>query len=899
MVNLFLYANYYYNLGFNITHVIPKINQERGNCNNPFKSSTNDRDELGKLRQRFNDIQNFNWADAVGIGTELGFNNLRALDFDGCNDLDFIIKVLEQLGLPRNYEWLVKSGSNNGFHILFYAEEHNYLFDNSKTKAFVPNTENRNNFSVLELRWTKHLILPPSLSKEFNLYKFVNCELPLEHPWGIDLSIIEKLISWLCVEKNGLSNVNTNGVQIYYQHEFLDFTPIDLRQGKEINKRYNYDFEKISFNYFESAVRNLIVGSFNKAFNDFKLGFDNCACDCDLTRQFNKNYEEVLHSFKTNYANCKAYELDFIRAVFYFFIDSGNFNVPQKGIYLQALPLIESYINHCPNEEIGYYIKGRIFSGLDKFEESVNELETALSIKITPRVYYRIGRIKEAKMGQNGIGPLYKSILLYPSSLCVNRWFKEIAEKRNIKLSSDDTLLTNYFNNKSDLEYFSILRRFKDDGKVELKSGKILETNEALDDYVNSLEIDIKLFSGEIIEHKQILNLKSKKEQERTIKRVFSILKDYRSDENNESVKIKEDDIMTWICQFDENERLIILQEMENIFKHRYCSKEKMINFLSSTIIDLAKKNGYSDIASFLKVTTFLNLQPQGKSQGVILDHLNNLLKQKYNLTINDCGKQRTLFCIYIDDILCTGLTLVNDIIEWSKQKNQHGLINKVLVENEEIKLFFVYAFSHNYNYQKKIHEMRRKISKKFSDACELISMIQVENSIDNDSALDLIFPVEDKEQNLFGNTQNDLIYNYKQSVIKNVDKHTKQYNTNSLDEFYRPKNLPFFELFFSNENNREVIENAFLVKGIEILNKVKAPNKNMRPLGYSLPSLKNFGFGALCFTWRNIPNNAPLVLWYSYGGFTPLFKVSRGVKNIDIPKDLRTDDFTENDLPF
>ena len=63
--------------------------------------------------------------------------------------------------------------------------------------------------------------------------------------------------------------------------------------------------------------------------------------------------------------------------------------------------------------------------------------------------------------------------------------------------------------------------------------------------------------------------------------------------------------------------------------------------------------------------------------------------------------------------------------------------------------------------------------------------------------------------------------------------------------------------------------------------------------------SLKNFGFGALCFTWRNIPNNTPLVLWYSYGGFTPLFKVSRGVKNIDIPKALRTDDFTENDLPF
>jgi len=42
-------------------------------------------------------------------------------------------------------------------------------------------------------------------------------------------------------------------------------------------------------------------------------------------------------------------------------------------------------------------------------------------------------------------------------------------------------------------------------------------------------------------------------------------LKDYRSDESDDSVKINEENIMTWICQFEENERLIILQEMDNI----------------------------------------------------------------------------------------------------------------------------------------------------------------------------------------------------------------------------------------------------------------------------------------------------------------------------------------------
>lgn len=98
-------------------------------------------------------------------------------------------------------------------------------------------------------------------------------------------------------------------------------------------------------------------------------------------------------------------------------------------------------------------------------------------------------------------------------------------------------------------------------------------------------------------------------------------------------------------------------------------------------------------------------------------------------------------------------------------------------------------------------------------------------------------------------------------------------------------------------------MENAFLQKGIEILRNANPINKNMRALGYSIPALKNFGFGALCFTWRNVPNNAPLVFWYSGGGFTPLFKVKRGgnpIVNFNFVPDRTTlDDDLPFDLPF
>jgi hypothetical protein len=43
--------------------------------------------------------------------------------------------------------------------------------------------------------------------------------------------------------------------------------------------------------------------------------------------------------------------------------------------------------------------------------------------------------------------------------------------------------------------------------------------------------------------------------------------------------------------------------------------------------------------------------------------------------------------------------------------------------------------------------------------------------------------------------------------------------------------------------------------------------------LGFSLPAYKDFGFGTLCFTWRNIANNTPLVFWYKNKDFMPLFE--------------------------
>ncbi len=888
-MRLFLYANYYYNLGFSITHVIPRINSNRGQVGNPFKAPTNDTRKLANKRQELSEIINFNWNDSVGIGTILGFNTLRALDFDGCNNDNFIKNILGKIGLPENYEWVVRTGSKNGFHILFQAENHRFIVEEGKTKAFTPNSLNKNKFSVLELRWEKHLILPPSISKDFNEYKFINCELPSFKPKHVPINLIENLVFDICVESDGTPNKVKSNIQHYYEHEFLDFAPPKLKIGTLESEQNHHDFEINSHNYFKNAINHIVNGNFSSAYSELKLGFDTCSCDCRLVTLINNSHTEIIYSLQSAEINCKGYEYDFIRAVIFYFIDSAHLNESNKVIYLKALALIESFMSLFPKEEIGHYIKGRILAGLEKFEEAIEIFFHSLELRETPRSYYRIGRIKEDKLNQLGIGYLYKSILMYPSSICCIKWLKEISAKRNIKLSYNThefspnvyrTILSFCFSNLSTKDYLIVLNHLKKNGKLIFNTGETISISEAFEEFANQIKIDRAIF----LEEDQIENNNSTTNQEKTInklsKNIAKILGDYRSDEHIEEVLVNETGITNWINQFDKSTRVPILEEIDRIMNIRYCSKEKMISFLSNSISQLHERSGCQEnIKSFLSGVSFLNLQPPGKSQGIILNLLNELLKEQYNLTLNDCGSGEIKFYVYLDDILCTGLTLISNIIDWSKLSDRNKNKHKNIIETSQAKLIIAYAFLHTRNYHKKITEMRLKISKEFSENCELICLTEIDNTLEDCARVDLIFPIENssKKQSLYGDQVDDKITQYKDKVIKIVDKHNEQYGIVSQEEFYRPKHLPQKETLFKNEENRQIIEKAFLEKGIDILENVRLPNKNIRPLGYSIPSVKNFGFGALCFTWRNVPNNAPLVFWYSHGGFTPLFKVTRG----------------------
>lgn len=389
-----------------------------------------------------------------------------------------------------------------------------------------------------------------------------------------------------------------------------------------------------------------------------------------------------------------------------------------------------------------------------------------------------------------------------------------------------------------------------------------------------------------------LITYNEENDMEQLITSIYQTLEDYRADENSPMVRMTPDRIRNWINQFDNDLRMPILTELDNVFKKRYCSKSKIKNFLDEVIQVLTEDFNFKSADEFLKNSDFLNLQPEGKSQRIMLSLFDELIQEKYRLSLSDCGTISKKYSIYIDDILCTGLTLISDIKEWSEMNFTTGKTNKQAVADGSTVLVFAYVFIHKKNYYKKKAEMRLKISDAVANNHKMYRLIEIENGTEQNSKIDLIYPLEN------GQPQN--VIDYKNEIIQLVDTHTKQqYNRISPEEFYRPAGLPANEQFFTSAQNRAIVENAFLQKGIEILRNANPNNKNIRALGYSIPALKNFGFGALCFTWRNVPNNAPLVFWYSGGGFTPLFKVTRGERptvNFNFVANPTTPD---DDFPF
>jgi len=218
----------YHQLGFNVT-CIKDERTEFSNRYDVYKSPSHEWMNFEKSRQNYQDLVSYDWENAIGVGVVLGYNNLRALDIDNCSDWEFIEMVLDQLGLPPDYEWVVKSGSHNGYHILFYADEHSFPLKNMRViRAYRSNVYYYDVFDKIELRWSKHLVLPPSLHHSGHHYSFIFNK-PQHNPKSIDVSLVEQLVCLICGEKTSTSsnarlNLKIPNADLSSEDEYLEIS---------------------------------------------------------------------------------------------------------------------------------------------------------------------------------------------------------------------------------------------------------------------------------------------------------------------------------------------------------------------------------------------------------------------------------------------------------------------------------------------------------------------------------------------------------------------------------------------------------------------------------------------------------------------------------------------------
>ena len=196
------YANLYHHFGINITRIkgivpdktyylVYHENLRKDETRRTFKHPTDpDWKRFFTEEQDIEYINSQDWDDATGIGMVTGFNQIRALDFDYLQMLrdsayggqaldDYIHKILSILKLPNDYQWVTRSGSGSGIHIIFKCKDIDDFDCN--TVSFEPSINIKNKgegFDRLELRWKAHLVLPPSISIGFydDTFMIPECE---------------------------------------------------------------------------------------------------------------------------------------------------------------------------------------------------------------------------------------------------------------------------------------------------------------------------------------------------------------------------------------------------------------------------------------------------------------------------------------------------------------------------------------------------------------------------------------------------------------------------------------------------------------------------------------------------------------------------------------------------
>nr|WP_320119539.1 exonuclease domain-containing protein [uncultured Marinifilum sp.] len=321
----YLYALHFHKLGLNATCISNELTEHNFYNKNILKVPCHKWKDLRTRRQSIDELKKYPWTDSTGVGIVAGFKNIHVLDLDGCTNYSIVEEILSYLELPADYEWVIQSGSLCGYHIYFYSDKIDVQEDDDVVSSYATKQEYEHLFDKIELLWSTHAVLPPSLHNTGNKYEFVNCRIPSETPLEIDISnfnkIKEKYLDRVkeVIKKSYFEEwVATESVNQPSSHDTINLSELkgklsmvldietDGLISTQMNQKVFPSIIQIAWLIMdeEGIVYKKVSELLNSNFNPNSKAFEINKIDPEKLKQIGKDSKTVLKEFRNDLKHC-------------------------------------------------------------------------------------------------------------------------------------------------------------------------------------------------------------------------------------------------------------------------------------------------------------------------------------------------------------------------------------------------------------------------------------------------------------------------------------------------------------------------------------------------------------------------------------------------------------------
>lgn len=294
--------------------------------------------------------------------------------------------------------------------------------------------------------------------------------------------------------------------------------------------------------------------------------------------------------------------------------------------------------------------------------------------------------------------------------------------------------------------------------------------------------------------------------------------------------------VLRWVNQFDTEVREALLIEANHFLSRMYVQKSAVLKFVKGLVQNPKLSGGTPK--EFWSSVGFLSLQTRSQSQRDMLDLLSGILSKEYGIQVGRRASNNSQY-IYIDDAIFSGHQVKGDLEKWVKGSEASDCTVHIIVIG--------FHKSGQWYADRELRKIAsgRRINFKWWRIAEIEDWKKPENV----NSVDVLWPMSLPDEKSV------------KHWLKSCPDDLKYFSPRPPGTQGNPA--------FASEAGRNVLEQQFLIKGAYIRSMCKDPSVTMRPLGFQ--SLRGPGFGTLFSTYRNCPNNAPLVLWWGLNQWHPL----------------------------